>query len=442
MTSYQGPTQGPQPGDVVIGMKVKCKTTSPGLDGHYDRVIRISYRPPGLPLPKDLPNPAPPSGRGAFGSLSKTALWLHQGGAEIDASGMVWIDTVAYGQPPAESVFTENLGDDSEDIASSIEESVTRGVLEHKIDRSHIQVQHNGQSDTDPNDPLGGPCPKGKPQNDVGRCRIILRNPSHWDAHCNDGKIEMVVIEIPRKPDGGGAPPSGAIEIRPIEPLPPWMPSVRRKEPVEELDPEWIKTKEGPQKSTPRKTLKPTDKEALPYLREDLPWETPPMRNRRWWKWPDKKDKKHAALEPSAPFLSPPATYDADTEILEVGFLTQGFLELVQVPIHHDLERQISVLREALEILGCFVEQDGVWLRYQRSCFSPDWGSFGLYIRARGFPWHIVVERDFAARGWFGREAIPYVMPRPNYKMGAVPQTPLPINVTLGSWPLQDHGEG
>jgi hypothetical protein len=389
MTIRSTNTNGPEPGDVVIGIQVLCGTENPGLDGKYDRVIRISYRPPGLP-PIDGPikPPEPPTGAFPFPQNGRT------GGAIKDATGTVWIDTLVFGQPPSnlsgDDKPDNNLGDDSEDIASRIEQSVEGGRLNGVINKGDIIVEHNQQSDTSPKDSAGRDqeCREGKPQHkDRGRIRIRLRNPSHYDVATHDQKIEVTVIEFPEDGPGGGTPDSGgAIEIDPS--IPDRIPDERDKEPDTSFPVRGPAT--GVRRRSPAKRTRNGQAgeewadDVKPYLRDDMPWRTPRWRNRRW---------RHSGTWAPPAGDSSPINVD---RILEVGrILSPEIVEIVEVQVVECRHHQIQLLSAALRLLGFCTRIRHGKLFY--SCWTSPMphvsGSSALLFRMRGVPWHISVTK-------------------------------------------------
>lgn len=375
MTSHHGGGEKPQPGDVVIGFKVSCSATSPGLDGKRDRVIRISYRPKRLgPPPKDV-NPLPGT-TGAFPTPRKPG--ARTGGVTVGADGIVWIDTQVYGQPD-KNLTNSNRGDDSEDIASRIEETVETARLDKKVDGQDIEVQHNGQSDVDPDGPRGGPCPDKKPQDKKGggRGRIIIRQPSHVDAACDDGKIQITIIVIPLDgipPGGGGG--GGAIEIITLEDsLPGLMPDERGGEGG------WDK----PQPVDPSDRRPPKDPnkkgEPDPYLREDVPWKRPPWKPRRWVKTSHRSQDWFQPHEAVVPLL------------LVAAFGNQSPRESI-VHVVSSVEKQIDLLVGAFKSVGFDAFKRGprsfaIARRSQEALLTPP---LGFSITMQAAPWHLIYE--------------------------------------------------
>jgi hypothetical protein len=271
----------PGPSDAIIGFTVSCGTANPGLDGKRDRVIRISYRSRRLPdRPRDQRPQHPPLPTGAFPLPDREGRIKgpRTGGVLVTPDGTVWIDVQVYGQPPAgargdDGNLLPPLGDDSEAIASRILEAVEAAEARGLIAPGDIEVQHNGQSDTQPE---AGPCPYGKPQsNGRGRGRIILKDPSHVDAACDYSKIRMTIILLP--PDGSSPPRPPTIIIP--DSVPSRMPDERRPRDWRD-NPRWTDT--GHTDRTDRRDHDDPNGDVAEYQRRDLPWQRPPMRERRW----------------------------------------------------------------------------------------------------------------------------------------------------------------
>lgn len=261
----------PGPDDAIIGFKIECSKSQPGLDGTWDRVVRISFRPGrNGPMPKGK-KPQPPNtgkspggggeGRGAFPPQVKPG--APASGVEVAADGTVYIDVVLYGQPKPGA-----LGDDSEDMAGRIAEAVDEGIKEGKINAGDISVEHNGFSDIDPKwgaqDPRHKPIDTDAPRGSSGgRGRCVIKGATHVDASSNDGKIEFVII----------LPSTGTVDLSPT--LPNWVPSPRNS--YKWIDPS---TDKGSKPQTP--TIKKRKQSGEPFTNppsidytRDTPWGRP-----------------------------------------------------------------------------------------------------------------------------------------------------------------------
>lgn len=261
----------PEPGDVVIAVSVSCNKSQPGLDGKRDRVVRISYRPSGgAPLKKGEAIGPPKKKEGAFPEPGDPSKDGPTSGATVDDDGIVWIDTQVYGQPPG-----GGLGDDSEDVTSRISEAVQAAIAEGKISADDISVEHNGLSDTKPEE---GDCPYGKPQDKgEGLGRIVLKKPTHVDAAADDSKIRLSIIVIE---DATTAKNPVSVQIIP-ESVPDKMPDERGPKGG------WV-SPQGADKTEKRRTdpdltigdrQKPLVPEAL---RKDIKWKRPPVKKRKF----------------------------------------------------------------------------------------------------------------------------------------------------------------
>jgi hypothetical protein len=267
-------TFGPGPNDTVIGFRIGCDRNQPGLDGTWDRVVRISYRPGRLgPLPRNV-NPQPPDGdRGAF--PQNPDLTKPVSGVETTPDGTVWIDCVVYGAPSPGA-----LGDDSGDMAGRISEAVDNGIIGGKINPTDIQVEHNDLSDVQEGnaatDSRGKTIDRhsDKRGDNGGRGRIIIRGgASHVDASSNDGKIELVIIT-----------PTNSGTVKLDDTLPPRVPPTRGPATGGSQGEGWGSSTggtghgSGPQKPTQRQRKKKPKDEGPPsraYLRDDIPWYKP-----------------------------------------------------------------------------------------------------------------------------------------------------------------------
>lgn len=390
---YGNPGDPPLPGDVVIGFKIHCGTEAPGLDTKRDRVVRISYRPGRIgPLPpKGLPRP-PAAAGGAFPVPVKPG--FDQGGVTMDETGTVWIDTQLFGQPPSDKRLyvpgqepRENLGDDSEDMASRIEESVTSGVLKGLIERGDISVEHNGLSDTTPTGLNGQPqrSRDGKPQGpDGGRCRVVLRNPSHYDAASDYFKIETSIIEIPQQsPPGGGngGGASGSLRLLPST-IPDMMPHERDGQPNK-----WEGTGQI-EKPHPRLI---DDNLTQPYLNDRVQWRRPRWRDRRWFV-PTTHSEGASRL---GLVHEPEGALPDDGAYLRIGSISSLGIEVRSVPIVWGLAQQLSAVASAMRSLGYQAKN-----AFGRVIFSDMAGSSrydisrGLLIVFRNLPWRVMMERS------------------------------------------------
>jgi len=141
MATYYSPGLDLQPHSdpVYIGFRIKCDASEPGLDGKWDRTVRISYRPKGLPMPNPnkkkrgrltLPQPGKnsPTSRGAF--PPNPDLTKPVSGCAVTDDGVVYLDVVIYGKPDGEA---KGLGDDSGDmagrIAAAVEQATQAGTI-------------------------------------------------------------------------------------------------------------------------------------------------------------------------------------------------------------------------------------------------------------------------------------------------------------------------
>lgn len=387
MTSVSQSRKRPGPGDVVIGIKVHCGATTPGLDGKYERSLRFSYRSPKEPpLPPDCRPEPPKSPGGAYPMPYEPFRPGGHSGYVKDEDGVVWFDVQLYGTPPDgkhsnwEGGEADGRGDDSEDIASRIADAVANARRDGVIGDGEISVEHNGLSDVDEKSLSGRPqkCPDDKPQGGPGgRGRIILRNPSHYDVRCQDQKIEITVIPIPG--DGG----STGIDITPKGPnrgLPPTMPNDRPGY-------DWIKP--SSKDAIEPKKWGPAEDEAQPYLDEKYPWRSPPWKPRRW------QTKKMSAHSGGGGTGRESGRWGQPVALpyLRVGVSRLGVGWAVNVPVSGSRDKQMSDLARAFSAVGLEARLLAGRLHVRPRGDAALQG-VEFYCVMRGLPWHMVFERS------------------------------------------------
>lgn len=377
----------PEPGDVVIGIGISCNATAPGLDTKKDRVVRISYRPSGAPPmpPKKKVNP-PPKPEGAFPLPGNPDKDDPTAGVTVDADGVVWIDTEVFGQPPADApglTGDTNRGDDSEDVASRINEAVEAASADPPklIDPDDIRVEHNGQSDVDPKE---GPCPDGKPQgNGRGLGRIVLRKPSHVDAASDYSKIRVCILVL--DPPAGSAPT--VVKILP-DSVPSQMPDEREDDDGDDPDDEWEPTA-GSDKTERRRAGQGGEKDdrqkpMVPDLLRKKPWGKPPKKSRRFGMSNEGGLFQVAVPEPS------------ETENpIAVSLFCGDEMTTISVDCVEDRAEQIRVLADGMRRGGMLATVVGgdriVIVPPARSVADRQLSGFAIEWSGN---WHFVVERN------------------------------------------------
>jgi hypothetical protein len=223
--NWSQPSQGneePEPGDIVIGIDVNCGANVAGMDGrNQPYAIKISYRRDGGPdVPAKPRVPAPPLPTPKSPRKGSPIEFFTPQSGSVVHDGITYIYATIWGNTADSDkghVAGEGSGDTSADAAGRILEAVENAVAARHIKPGDIIVQHNGKPDANDGGGLG---------------RIILRDPTHYDAGSNDGKIDLFVMDpaicIPEV-DPGSQPKKSkknpAIRI----PLPPtskdWMPA-------------------------------------------------------------------------------------------------------------------------------------------------------------------------------------------------------------------------